>query len=160
MTGVTRLGALALALAGVTLILDQLSKYWVMAVLRLPEFASAPLIGPVQLTRIWNQGISFGLFKAQADWIRWGMVSFSLIVAVVLINWVRRADRPLTAIALGLVIGGAIGNAIDRARFGAVVDFIDASALYFPWIFNIADAGISVGVALLLIDTFRPQRPA
>jgi len=63
------------------------------------------------------------------------------------------------ALALGLVIGGALGNAIDRARFGAVVDFVDVSRLWFPWVFNVADSAITVGVILLLVDGLRRERP-
>ena len=78
----------------------------------------------------------------------------STAVAVALAVWVRKADRPLLASAIGLIIGGAVGNLIDRIRYGYVVDFIDASGLYFPWVFNVADAAINVGVALLLLDIF------
>ena len=77
---------------------------------------------------------------------------------VALALWPRRPDRLLPAIALGLVIGGALGNLVDRVRFGAVVDFLDFSGLWFPWVFNVADSGITVGVALLLIDSFFGQR--
>jgi signal peptidase II len=73
---------------------------------------------------------------------------------------VRRADRPLFATALGLFIGGALGNnLIDRARIGEVVDFLDFSGLYFPWVFNVADSAITVGVMLLLLDSFKPTAP-
>ena len=86
---------------------------------------------------------------------------FSVVVAIVLSTWAARADRRLSAWGLGLIIGGAVGNAIDRARFGAVVDFIDVQQIgFFPWIFNIADSGITVGVILLLIDSLRRERPA
>ncbi|MGE0830858.1 MAG: signal peptidase II, partial [Hyphomonadaceae bacterium] len=77
--------------------------------------------------------------------------------------WLRGAERRLTAISLGLVIGGAIGNMIDRVRFGAVVDFFDFSGLFFPWVFNVADSGITVGAALLAVDFLlnpEKQRPA
>jgi signal peptidase II len=69
--------------------------------------------------------------------------------------WVRATERPLFAVAVGLVMGGAVGNVIDRIRFGAVTDFIDASALHFPWIFNIADSAITIGICLLLLDMLR-----
>ena len=80
------------------------------------------------------------------------------IVAAVLAVWLRKAVRWPAALGVGLVIGGAVGNAIDRARFGAVVDFIDVQRIgFFPWIFNVADSAITVGVILLLIDSVRPQ---
>jgi signal peptidase II len=88
--------------------------------------------------------------------VRWGLVAFSVVGAAALAWWARTADRRLLAVSLGLVIGGAIGNAIDRARFGQVVDFIDATALKFPWVFNVADSAISIGIGLLILDSFRP----
>lgn len=159
--GVTRWGWRAYALAAVVLILDQLTKYWILSVVRLPEGATMEVFPPLQFTRIWNEGVSFGLFQAQHDLVRWGMVAFNVIVAALLSYWVRTQVRLLPAVGLGLLIGGAIGNAIDRARFGAVVDFIDVQRLgFFPWIFNIADAGITIGVIFILLDSLRRERPA
>jgi signal peptidase II len=150
----TRLGAMAYGLAAVVIVLDQLSKYWILAVFDLPSKGSVPITGFFNLSMVWNRGVSFGLLTAEADMARWGLAAFSLIVAIALALWARRADRLLPAIALGLVIGGALGNLVDRVRFGAVVDFLDFSGLLFPWVFNVADSGISVGVVLLLIDSF------
>lgn len=158
---VTRNGWAAYVLAAVTLGLDQVSKHWILAVLRLPEYASHEVVWPLRFTRIWNQGVSFGLLQAGVDLVRWGLVAFSLAVAVLLAGWARTQGRLLPALGLGLVIGGAVGNAIDRARFGAVVDFIDVTRIgVFPWIFNVADSGITVGVILLLADSLRRERPA
>ena len=108
--------------------------------------------GPAVLTTRGEHGL-----VDDADLGRWLLVVFSVVVAIVLVFWARKADRNLLAAALGLVMGGAIGNAIDRARFGAVVDFIDVSRLYFPWVFNIADSGITIGVVLLLLDSLRRE---
>ena len=150
---VTRLGLMAYAIAAVVVVLDQLSKYWVLDVIHLRE--AIPVLPFFQLNMIWNQGVSFGLLRANSDEARWLLVGFALLVVIALALWSRRPARPLTAVALGLVMGGAIGNnLIDRVRFGAVADFLDFHALYFPWIFNLADSAISVGVALLLIDSF------
>lgn len=158
---ITRLGWAAYGLAALVIVLDQLTKWWVLAVLRLPVGETLPVFGPLQFTRIWNEGVSFGLFQAGSDLVRWALVVFSLLVAVLLAAWARGVGRLLPAAGLGLVIGGAIGNAIDRARFGAVVDFIDVQRIgFFPWIFNIADSGITIGVILLLLDSMRRERPA
>lgn len=158
---VTKNGWTAYAIALAVIALDQLSKYWILGVLRLPEQQAHEVLWPLQFTRIWNEGVSFGLLQAQHDVVRWGLVVFSLGVAALLAAWARSQGRLLPALGLGMVIGGAIGNAIDRARFGAVVDFIDVQRLgFFPWIFNVADSGITIGVALLLLDSLRPQRPA
>jgi signal peptidase II len=116
---------------------------------------SIPVFGPLNLSMVWNQGVSFGLFRGEADWVRWVLVAFSLGVAVALGVWARRIERPLLGAAIGLIMGGAIGNLIDRVRLGAVADFLDLQALYFPWVFNIADSAITVGVVLLLLDSLR-----
>lgn len=161
MSGVSRSGWTAYALAAVVVAVDQASKHWVMSVLRLPEGEPMDIAWPLQFTRIWNQGVSFGMLQASHDVVRWGLVAFSVGVALMLALWARGAARLLPAAGLGLVIGGAVGNAIDRARFGAVVDFIDVQRLgFFPWIFNVADSGITVGVVLLLLDSLRRERPA
>jgi len=152
---ISRIGWTAYMIALVVLIMDQATKYWIMEVLRLPEYGTQAVFGPLQFTRIWNRGVSFGLFQAGHDLIRWGMVAFNLGVALLLISWVRKGQlRILAAIGYGMLIG----NAIDRAIFGAVIDFVDVSRLgFFPWIFNVADAGITVGVMLFLLDSFRGE---
>jgi signal peptidase II len=155
MSGISRLGRLALALAAIIVVADQAVKYWILQVLRLQEGQSIPVLGPLRLTGVWNPGVSFGFFQAQHDLVRWALVAFSIAVAVMLGVWVRATQRPLFAVSVGMVIGGAVGNVIDRARFGAVTDFIDVSKLYFPWIFNVADSAISIGIVLLLIDMLR-----
>lgn len=157
---VNRHGWTAYGLALAVIVLDQLSKHWILFVYDLPARISEQVAGPFFLTMVWNQGVSFGLLRADQDLGRWLLVAFSVAVAIALAIWARRGDRTLMALALGLVMGGAIGNAIDRARFGAVVDFIDVSRLYFPWVFNIADAAISVGVVLLLLDGLRRDAKA
>ena len=153
---VTREGWLAYALAGVVVVLDQLSKFWVLEVLDLDN-----RIGPIEilpffrLSMVWNKGVSFGLFSADSDVMRWLLVGFAVAVVLILAWWTARQTRRLPALSLGLIIGGAIGNNfIDRVRFGSVADFLDFSGLWFPWVFNVADSAITVGVALLLFDSF------
>ena len=161
MRGATRLGALAYALAALVVALDQASKYWIVEVFQLPMKGSVPLAGPFHLTMVMNKGVSFGLLRADVDLTRWALAAFSVIVAIFLAVWVRNTPRRLTALSLGLVIGGAVGNVIDRIRFGAVVDFLDLSRIYFPWIFNVADSAITCGIILLLIDMMlQERRPA
>ncbi|MGH6909010.1 MAG: signal peptidase II [Phenylobacterium sp.] len=158
MKGVTRAGWTAFVLAAAVIAADQASKYWILSVLKLAEGQSIPVAGPLHLTGVWNHGVSFGLLTANHDLARWAFVAFSLIVAVILAGWVRRTERPLFATALGFLIGGAVGNAVDRVRFGAVADFIDVSRLHFPWVFNVADAAINVGIACLLLDMLLQDR--
>nr|WP_295112685.1 signal peptidase II [uncultured Caulobacter sp.] len=151
---ITRLGWTAYAIAAATVILDQISKLWVLGILGREQGSSLPLLGPLRLTMVHNYGMSFGLLRG-ADWGRWLLIGFSIIVVIGLAWWVRKAVKLLPTIGVGMIIGGAIGNnLIDRVMYGYVVDFIDVSRLYFPWVFNVADSGISIGVALLLLDSF------
>ena len=152
---------MAYALAAFVIVADQLSKHWILFVYDLPSRFSVPIAGPFSLTMVWNRGVSFGLFRADADLVRWILTLFSICVAVALAIWVRKAHRPLLGVGLGLVIGGAIGNVIDRIRFGAVVDFLDFQRLgFFPWVFNVADSAITIGVVFLLLDSARKDSDA
>ncbi len=149
---------MALAIALVAVVADQALKAWILSAVNLPQIGTRPLFGPFALTMVWNQGVSFGFLRADHDIVRWLLACFSIGVAILLAVWVRKADRPLFATAVGLVMGGAVGNVIDRIRFGAVADFIDVRPLtagLFPWIFNLADSAISIGICLLLIDMLR-----
>jgi len=158
---VTRLGLAAYAIALGVLALDQLSKYWILHVLDLSHREPIRVLPFFKLNFVDNPGVSFGLFRADSDGGRWLLVFFALAVVAALVVWARRAGSLLTAVALGLVMGGAVGNnLIDRIRFGAVTDFLDFHPI-FPWVFNVADSAISVGVALLLIEAFaRPKEPS
>ena len=161
MKAVTKLGWTAYALAVFVIVADQLSKHWILFVYDLPARFSVPIAGPFSLTMVWNRGVSFGVFRADADLIRWLLAAFSIIVAIVLAVWARKAERPFMAVGLGLVIGGALGNVIDRIRFGAVADFLDFQRLgFFPWVFNVADSAITVGVVFLLLDSMRKESAA
>jgi len=154
----TPLGVYAFVLAAVVVVLDQLSKWWVLNALHLPERGQIPVLPFFRLSMVMNPGVSFGLLRADTALGRGLLVGSAMLVVIALAVWVRRTDRPLFATALGLVIGGALGNnLIDRARIGEVVDFLDFSGLMFPWVFNVADSAISVGVVLLLIDSFFGQ---
>ena len=158
---ISKLGLAAYGLAAFVILADQLSKYWILYVYDLPSRFSTPIAGPFSLTMVWNRGVSFGLFRADADLARWLLTIFSIGVAIALAVWVSKAQRPLLGVGLGLVIGGAIGNAIDRIRFGAVVDFLDFQRLgFFPWVFNVADSAITIGVVFLLLDSLRKESAA
>jgi len=150
--------ATAYMIAVGVLLADQASKRYVIEALHLPRVGTMELLGPLHLTMVWNRGVSFGLFRADADLMRWVLAGFSLGVAILLGVWARKQHRLLALTAIGLVIGGAIGNLIDRVRFGAVADFIDLSRLWFPWVFNVGDSAITIGVILLLIDSARNDR--
>jgi signal peptidase II len=158
MSSMTKLGRMALMLAVLVVIADQASKFWILNGLNLPLRGSVKVLGPLYLTMVWNPGVSIvgGFLQGHHEAVRWTLAAFSIGVSILLSMWVRKAERPLFAVSVGLVIGGAIGNVIDRFRFGAVADFIDVRhLLYFPWIFNVADSAISIGICLLLVDMLR-----
>jgi signal peptidase II len=151
----SRLALSAYLLAIVAIILDQIVKYWVLNGFALQEGQSQQILPFFHLTLKRNFGVSFGLFDSPTgqEVVRWLLTAFSAIVAVALGFWVRQATRWLPALAIGLIIGGAVGNLIDRIRWRGVTDFLDFGPI-FPWIFNVADSCITVGVVLLLLDTF------
>jgi signal peptidase II len=154
MLKITRLAWTAYAIAIVTIVLDQISKAWILATLGTAPGASQQVAGPFYLTLVQNFGMSFGLFRG-SELSRWMLTLFSAAVVIGLAIWARKAVKPLVAAGIGFIIGGAFGNnLIDRIRYGYVVDFIDVSRLHFPWVFNVADSAITVGVALLLLDSF------
>ena len=149
-----RLGLLAGLLV---LVADQASKWWVLEVLRLPEIGTVPVLPVLNLTMVWNQGVTFGLFHQEGSAGPWILAGVALAVVVALGFWLRRAETRLVAGALGAIAGGAIGNVIDRLRFGAVVDFLHAHAWGWSWyVFNVADAAIVCGVAVLVLDGLWP----
>ena len=162
---IPRIAFAAYGFALLIIVLDQLTKAWILS---LPDVASieqipvgyvfAEVFPPVlRFTFVQNTGVSFGLFGGGEA--RWGLNIFSVLVSGGLAWWATRADRRLLITAIGLVIGGALGNVIDRVRFGYVVDFIDVSGTgVFPWVFNVADSPITIGVVLLIIDSFLSDR--
>jgi signal peptidase II len=154
-TGGRAIAISGFALAALVIALDQLSKYWIVQVqgLGAAEGSRIPVLDPwFNLTMVWNRGVSFGLFAADGLWQRALLIAFSLTIAGLLAVWLVKAARAMQAIAFGLIIGGAIGNVIDRVIYGAVADFLDFSGLWFPYVFNVADAAISVGVVALIAD--------
>lgn len=158
--GLTVLGLLS---ALVVLAADQASKWWVLNVLDLPDLRQVVLLPVLNLTMVWNQGVTFGLLTEFGQWSHIVLAAVSLAVVAALGVWLRRAESRPVAIALGAIAGGAIGNVIDRLRFGAVVDFIHAHVAS-PWgdlswyVFNVADAAIVCGVAVLIIDSQWPRK--
>jgi signal peptidase II len=146
---------LGLALALLTLGLDQASKLYMLFVFDLPVREPVHLGPFLSLIVVWNRGISYGLFQQDSDLGRWVLIAVSLAAALGLAIWIRRTHGRLLAASLGLIVGGAVGNAIDRIAYRAVFDFIHLHAGSFSWyVFNVADAAIVAGVAGLLYDSF------
>jgi signal peptidase II len=158
---VNRNGWLAFALAALVVALDQSVKAWMLGPFDLLDRAPVQVLPFFRLSSGWNPGVAFGIFHSHGDFGRWLLVGFAACVVAALSLWARRIDHRLSAAGVGLIMGGAIGNnIIDRVRWGQVFDFLDFSALHFPWVFNVADSAISVGVALLLLDSLLQTRPA
>ena len=153
-----RNGLIAYAIAFAVVLADQISKLWFLG-LHLQEGDSVSVLPVFRLTMVWNPGISFGLLQGHGQIGRWLLVAFGLAVVVGLAWWIRNAERLWSAVAIGLIMGGAVGNnLIDRVRLGMVADFLDFSGLGFKGVFNVADAAINVGIAVLLIDIFLSTR--
>ncbi|MGB0669979.1 MAG: signal peptidase II [Rhodospirillales bacterium] len=156
-------GSLArgMTIAGVILVLDQLTKRWILeSVMNPPQVVE--VTGFFNLVLTWNRGISFGLFNNDSSYNALALSALAAVIVAVLTVWLWRADRWHIVVAIGSIIGGAIGNVIDRFRFGAVVDFLDVHLMGLHWpAFNVADAAISLGAVALVFDALfqKPEKP-
>jgi len=159
-----RVLAFGLSVAVAVFLADQASKAWVLYGL---GFIHCPACVPVEVTpffdlvMVWNRGISYGLLPAGSPLEVWLLIGFSLGMSLVLAWWLLKAETGWLALGLGLVIGGALGNVIDRFAYGAVADFFHFHAFGKSWyVFNVADAAIVMGVVAILIDALFIARPA
>ena len=161
----------ALVVPAVVVALDQLSKWGATRAFGQPMDVCAAQPGislrmdvtpVVDLMLKCNTGVSFGMLGGDNDLKRWGLTALALAVCALLVWTLRTTNDRVSAWGLALIIGGAVGNAIDRALYGAVTDFIDATDLVpvFTYIFNVADSAISVGVVLMIWGAFREARAA
>ena len=140
-------GALCVMLA------DQASKAWIVEVVQLRAKRHIDISAIFDLTWVQNYGASFGMLAGGiASRIFLSIVS--LAISVVLIAWLARIDRAIAATGIAFIIGGALGNLFDRVAYGYVIDFLDFSGMWFPWVFNVADASINIGIACLILDAF------
>jgi signal peptidase II len=147
--------ALGLKVAALLLLADQASKLWLIYGTHIRLTYPWPLLPFLDFTVVWNRGISYGLFQQDSELGRWILTGVKLVAAVVLFFWLRKAENRLEAIGIGLIIGGAIGNAIDRMLHGAVFDFVHFHVGTFSWyVFNVADAAIVIGVILMVAGPF------
>lgn len=136
------------------LVADQSSKWYVLGPLALDQRLFVPVLDPyVNFVMAWNTGINFGLFGSDAGWMRGVLIAVALGICAFVLVWLRREGAPRgMQFATGLLVGGAIGNVIDRIRFGAVADFLNMSCCGFsnPYAFNVADISIFAGAAALI----------
>ena len=151
---------LGLLAAVAAFLVDQATKLWALAALW-PPYQVVMEVLPVWNLRLgFNTGVTFGMFADSAAGAVWLLVGIKLAVVAWLLHWLRRAANRTEATAIGLIIGGAIGNIADRLRIGAVTDFIDAHYGGWHWpTFNMADVAIVCGVTLLVLTSFRAPSP-
>jgi signal peptidase II len=145
----------------ITLILDQATKLYTLFAFDLPLKEPVEFAPFINLIVVWNRGISYGLFQQDGDMGRWILIVVSILASIGLSVWIRRTRAKLLGFSLGLIVGGAIGNVIDRLAYGAVFDFIQFHIGDWSWyVFNVADAAIVAGVIGLLYDSFvlEPRR--
>jgi signal peptidase II len=148
------LSPLGLGIAVLTVLADQASKVWMLYVYDIGAKGSVALTSFFDLVLVWNQGISYGLLPQESALGRLGLILFAVAASLALVVWLARIDSRLAAASIGLIIGGAIGNAIDRVAYGAVADFFSLHAFGYQWyVFNLADTAIVVGVVGLLYDS-------
>lgn len=148
-----------LGLAGVVIATDQATKVWVMAEFMLGE--SVEVTSFFNLVFVYNTGAAFSFLAGGGGWQRWFFVALALVISGWLVAMLRRhAFERLLPLSLSLILGGALGNVLDRLRLGAVVDFLDFHAAGWHWpAFNVADSAITVGVALMLWHQFTEKEP-
>lgn len=156
MTPPLRAGVIA---AIATLVLDQASKLWLLYAFDIAHRGAVRVTPFFDLVLAWNPGISFGWFQSESAAAQLGLMAVKAVAVIVLAIWMARSRTLLATLALGLIIGGAVGNAIDRFAYGAVVDFalfhVQIGEKTLNWyVFNLADVAIVAGVAALLYDSF------
>jgi signal peptidase II len=155
---VVRTRLIGALIALVVLLLDQGSKQWLLNGYGIAERQPVRVAPILDLVLAWNRGISYSLFTTDSAKGPWMLLAVTLGATALLAAWLWRTDQTVTAVALGLLIGGALGNAYDRFAYGAVMDFIYVHAGGFSWyIFNGADTAISIGVAVLLLGSWITQ---
>lgn len=156
---------LGLTTAAIVLLLDQALKLWLLFAFDLASRGIVRLTPFLDLVLVWNRGISYGMFQQDGALGRWVLLGLTAAAVAALLVWLTRAESRVMVVSLGLIIGGAVGNAIDRLAYGAVADFVllhlTTTSFSFKWyVFNLADAAIVAGVAGLLYDAFAGHRAA
>ncbi len=145
-----------LNLSALVIVFDQLSKWWANSALEL--YQSIAVLPFFNITLAYNHGAAFSFLASESGWQRWFFTGLAVVVSIVLLVWLKRlkTDAKLEAISLALILGGALGNVIDRVVHGYVIDFIDVYYGTYHWpAFNVADSAICVGAILLILDSFR-----
>ncbi|MFD0846799.1 signal peptidase II [Sphingosinicella xenopeptidilytica] len=147
--------------AAAIFVVDQLVKLWIIAGVGLQAKGSINLLPILSLTWVENRGVSMGLLQADGAKERWILTGVTALIAAGVAWWMRKETNRIDILALALVLGGALGNIVDRVRFGYVVDFVHVHVgTWSFYVFNVADAAITIGVAILLLRAFFERKPA
>lgn len=149
--------------AAVAFAVDQLSKLIVVHWMDLKNILSLDILPPLLNFRMgWNRGVNFGLFAQDSDVARWVLIAIALIICGWLVYWARGLPRPIAQVSAGLIVGGALANALDRLIYGAVADFLNMSCcgINNPFTFNIADVFIFAGAGGLIFFADEKKKPA
>jgi signal peptidase II len=159
------LARVGLATAAITALADQALKLWLLFAFDLASRGVVRLTPFFDLVLIWNRGISYGMFQQDSVLGQWLLLALTTVAVALLLVWLTRSESRVMVVSLGLIVGGAVGNAIDRLAYGAVADFVllhlTTTSFSFKWyVFNLADAAIVAGVAGLLYDSFAGRRAA
>ena len=150
------LAPLCLAIAALAFGMDQSVKWWLLNIVNMPDVRHITITPFFELVMAWNKGVSYGLMTTHVQTL---LIGISILISAVLWLWACRSPRPLTVSGLGLIIGGALGNAMDRAVHGAVADFFLFHWRDWNWyVFNPADVAIFAGVALLLYESWGERK--
>ena len=146
--------------AALTFVVDQAHKYWMIQIYRIAERGRVEVAPFLDLVYVINTGISYGLLNQDGHGGQWMLAGFAVFASAALMVWLARgAENRAMALGIGFIVGGALGNALDRLHLGGVADFFSAHAFGFYWyVFNIADVAIVAGVACLLYDSVFPSR--
>ena len=147
-----------LSITGLVIVLDQVSKWWMISWLSLYE--TVAIMPYFNLTMAHNHGAAFSFLAQAGGWQRWLFIGLAVIISVVLLVWLAKLKptAKLEAVSLSLILGGAIGNVMDRIYYGYVIDFLDVYVGTSHWpAFNIADSAICIGAVLLILDSFKPE---
>ncbi len=140
---------LGISVALIAVVVDQLTKFWILGFLGVNAYE--PFGNYFNIVRTWNTGVSFSMLNNYGNAGAWILSALAVIIVIMLLMWLRKEENRLTQIALGLIMGGAVGNVIDRVRFGAVFDFLDFHVGEWHWpAFNAADSCICIGAAIII----------
>lgn len=158
----------AMPLAMLLVVFDQISKWYVVEKIMRPEGVEATpffthkvieVTSFFNIVMAWNRGVSFGIFNTASPYNAYVLSGLALAIVIGLLMWLRKAETAMTQLALGLIIGGALGNVVDRLRWGAVADFLDVHAFGMHWpAFNVADSAITLGAVILIAESLSAGR--